>query len=265
MPLSMGKFATLPEGISSAKCFKMTPSRTPIGSPTPTALNERQVKALVLEAYRRQRGDWAGDVIASEYRLGDTSVRVDLAILGSNFVGIEIKSELDSLKRLSSQVRAYAQFFDRVIVVVSERHLAKLDWRALKAADVWSVGADGNITVVADQIDCQQNRCLSELLTFAQKRRYRSVDVSLAGDDGRYAFEAEFKERFGRTSAIFQKQVEGREIRPNDLDALSRFRERKQVLDEWKATREAEWEAWLTAVADITSMRQSSDHSSSVS
>lgn len=261
----MGKFATLLDGGSSAKCLKMVATRTSTFSPASVALNEQQVKALVLETYRQQRGNWAGDVIASEYRLGETSVRVDLAILGSNFVGIEIKSELDSLRRLPVQVRAYAQFFDRVIVVVSERHLAKLDWHSLQAADVWSVGTDGRVSVVADQVDCQQHRCLSELLTFAQKRRYRSVDPSGPCEEGRHAFEAEFRERFGRTSAIFQAEVEGREIRATDLHALSRFRERKQVADAWKASREAEWDAWRSAVADLTSKRQSSDHSSSVS
>jgi len=50
-------------------------------------------------------------------------VRVDLALVNGAIHGYEIKSDRDSLRRLSGQIEVYSKVLDRVTLVVGSRHL----------------------------------------------------------------------------------------------------------------------------------------------
>jgi hypothetical protein len=52
--------------------------------------------------------------------------RADIAVLNGKFVGYEIKTERDTLARLSSQVMAYNEVFDRAYVISAKKHLDKI-------------------------------------------------------------------------------------------------------------------------------------------
>src|SRR4051812_9025889 len=49
-----------------------------------------------------------------------------MAVVNGSLCGWEIKSERDTLSRLSSQADAYCRVFDQVTLVASERHLPKV-------------------------------------------------------------------------------------------------------------------------------------------
>ena len=67
-------------------------------------LSEAHLKCLFLDRLRRLGLIDARSIIASEYSLGQTGRRADLAIFGGHeFIGIEFKSRYDSLKRLKQQ------------------------------------------------------------------------------------------------------------------------------------------------------------------
>ena len=56
------------------------------------------------------------------------NARADVAVIGAELEGFEIKAERDTLKRLPRQAAAYGLMFDRCSVVLAERHLhAALD------------------------------------------------------------------------------------------------------------------------------------------
>jgi hypothetical protein len=86
-------------------------------------LSEMDLKCLYLERSRRLGLIDANSIIASEYSLGQTGRRVDLAILSNEFIGVEFKSKGDSLKRLKPQLDTYVRCFDRVVLVADERHI----------------------------------------------------------------------------------------------------------------------------------------------
>jgi hypothetical protein len=48
--------------------------------------------------------------------------RIDVAIINGHFIGYEIKSEKDTLKRLNSQIPTYQKIFDKVTLVTTVRH-----------------------------------------------------------------------------------------------------------------------------------------------
>jgi hypothetical protein len=60
-----------------------------------------------------EMGIWAG------------SVRIDVAVINGEFHGFELKSAKDTLERLPSQAALYSEVFDRVTLVVAEKHVAK--------------------------------------------------------------------------------------------------------------------------------------------
>lgn len=60
-------------------------------------------------------------VLLEELGLSRGHVRVDIALVNGRLHGYEIKSDLDSLRRLSRQVELYSKVLDRATLVVGER------------------------------------------------------------------------------------------------------------------------------------------------
>ena len=68
-------------------------------------------------------------LVLDELGLKHGNVRADIAVVNGHLIGYEIKSDADSLNRLSRQVDAYSAVFDRANAVVGQRHsvpIAKL-------------------------------------------------------------------------------------------------------------------------------------------
>jgi hypothetical protein len=64
-------------------------------------------------------------VMVDELGLCCGKVRLDLAVVNGTFHGYEIKSDRDSLRRLSDQANVYGQVLDRATLVVGNRHIAE--------------------------------------------------------------------------------------------------------------------------------------------
>jgi hypothetical protein len=62
-------------------------------------------------------------LVIDELGLKHGKCRADIAVMNGSFIGYEIKSEYDSLKRLDEQIQVYSNVFDRVTVVTSYTHL----------------------------------------------------------------------------------------------------------------------------------------------
>lgn len=80
-------------------------------SPIRTALDTRLRRAAAPDS-----------LIIHEFGVYAGMHRVDVATLGAQLCGFEIKSDGDTLKRLPEQVRAYGMLFDRMTLVVGARH-----------------------------------------------------------------------------------------------------------------------------------------------
>ena len=87
-------------------------------------------------------GTFNGDgttMIIEELGLCRGTVRVDIAVVNGVLKGYEIKSDQDTLLRLSSQAETYNRIFDTMTVVVAERHLRAAErlipsWWAIQVA-----------------------------------------------------------------------------------------------------------------------------------
>jgi len=72
-------------------------------------------------------------VVIEELGLCRGQVRVDLAVVNGLLHGYEIKSDRDSLRRLSGQADLYSRVLDRATLVVGSRHLTE----ALDVVPAW--------------------------------------------------------------------------------------------------------------------------------
>jgi hypothetical protein len=79
---------------------------------------------------RELREEHLGDdrtLIVEEMGIWSGSVRVDFAVVNGELHGFEIKSARDTLARLPGQERLYSQVFDRVTLVLAEKHAVKAE------------------------------------------------------------------------------------------------------------------------------------------
>ena len=62
--------------------------------------------------------------------------RADIAVINENLIGYEIKSDEDTLNRLTGQIKAYNDVFDKATLVVGERYSRQIKE---KIPDWWGI------------------------------------------------------------------------------------------------------------------------------
>jgi hypothetical protein len=72
-------------------------------------------------------------LVVDELGILQGKYRIDLAIIGQELHGYEIKSATDNLSRLPNQQSSYNKVFDRITLVADERHVAQ----AVKIVQPW--------------------------------------------------------------------------------------------------------------------------------
>lgn len=68
-----------------------------------------------------------GSRLVPEFDVGQGSARIDLAVIGHQMDGFEIKSDRDTLERLPRQAEEFGRVFDRLTLVGSPRHVARAE------------------------------------------------------------------------------------------------------------------------------------------
>lgn len=86
---------------------------------------EERIRAKAEAAMRRR---WPEARIVHELMLEQGGIRIDLAAIGEDFLGVcEVKSERDVLKRLPAQVARSLQVADETWIAIAAKHEAKID------------------------------------------------------------------------------------------------------------------------------------------
>lgn len=88
-------------------------------------MRDRDVRAAVLDRLAIQHADDPTAQIIQEMGVWSGTVRVDIAVVNGELCGYELKSDSDTLERLPLQADIYSRVFDRVTLVVGERHAKK--------------------------------------------------------------------------------------------------------------------------------------------
>jgi hypothetical protein len=231
-------------------------------------IDEIAIKCMILQNWRTSGRIDRNSVIATEYVLGTAKRRADLAILGDQFTGVEIKSEFDSLDRLNGQVATYEGCFDRVVVVAAAKHTAKCIDRLPSHIELWQVDRSGELTQLRPAaVDSEPElSLLLRLLTLEQLRKlvgagntriprrdlYAAASLLEQGAIRELVTEA-FRRTYWRTSESFWRAIGRRTIAVRDLSHLSRFAPDRAAASAARVQEENFWKEWQSAAASTFS------------
>jgi hypothetical protein len=86
-------------------------------------MNDLQIRTALKRELLLQYKDDRETVVIEELGVHHGTSRIDLAVVNGVLHGFELKSDRDTLTRLPEQANAYGLVFDRLTLVVAERHL----------------------------------------------------------------------------------------------------------------------------------------------
>ena len=96
-------------------------------------MNDVEIRQNFHRKILRRQHAHKDTLVIDELGLNHGKCRADIAVVNGRFVGYEIKSNNDSLRRLGEQVKSYSTVFDRVSVIVGNRYIDSIqdyipDW-----------------------------------------------------------------------------------------------------------------------------------------
>lgn len=96
-------------------------------------MNDLDIRKVLKSELLDKHGSDSETMILEELGLKHGRTRIDLVVINDRLHGYEIKSDRDSLKRLTEQINIYSSIMDRVTLVVGYRHA----YNALKMVPEW--------------------------------------------------------------------------------------------------------------------------------
>jgi hypothetical protein len=95
--------------------------------------NDKVIRAALKEELNFTYKDEYGTCIIEEMGITHGAARVDVAVVNGVLHGYELKSDLDTLRRLPEQMKAYNSVLDRVTLVVGRQHV----YEAINTVPEW--------------------------------------------------------------------------------------------------------------------------------
>jgi len=86
-------------------------------------MNDVEIRQNFHRKILRRQHAHKDTLVIDELGLNHGKCRADIAVVNGQFVGYEIKSNNDSLRRLEEQVKSYSAVFDRVSIIVGDRYI----------------------------------------------------------------------------------------------------------------------------------------------
>ena len=85
--------------------------------------SDKTIRTTLIRELQEKYSQDQDTAIIPEFTLPHGSARVDIAVINGVMHGYELKSDIDNLLRLTSQMGAYNLIFDKVTLVVGKSHL----------------------------------------------------------------------------------------------------------------------------------------------
>ncbi len=86
-------------------------------------MNDSEIRESFHRKQLRRQHAREDTIVIDELGLNHGKCRADIAVVNGHLVGYEIKSNNDSLRRLKDQITSYNSVFDRISVIVGDRHI----------------------------------------------------------------------------------------------------------------------------------------------
>jgi hypothetical protein len=110
-----------------------------------TLTSDQLIRTALKESLRKTHKEDHQTKIIEELGVTHGAARVDIAVINGSIHGYELKSDIDTLYRLPSQMRYYNSVFDRITLVVGKSHLHEAikivpEWWGITIAKIISSG-----------------------------------------------------------------------------------------------------------------------------
>lgn len=86
---------------------------------------DKTIRSVLINKLKADFPNHANTAIIPEFNLPNGSARIDIAVVNGVLHGFELKSDMDTLVRLDSQIDAYNLIFDKVTLVVGKKHVVE--------------------------------------------------------------------------------------------------------------------------------------------
>ena len=86
-------------------------------------MNDAEIRQSFHKKRLRRQHAQKNTLVIDELGLNHGRCRADIAVVNGHFVGYEIKSNNDSLRRLEEQIKSYNAVFDRISIVIGDRYI----------------------------------------------------------------------------------------------------------------------------------------------
>lgn len=123
-------------------------------------MKDIDIRQVLLASFQNQYKNDKDTRIIPELGLCQGNARVDLAIVNGLIHGYEIKSEKDTLNRLSGQQDIYNKVLNRVTVVASSRHLSKINKAVPRWWGISEAKSNNNKVSIIDIRPCKENKLI---------------------------------------------------------------------------------------------------------
>ncbi len=196
-------------------------------------LLEEDLKVIALNSFISKGYIDLTSTVINEFTIDNFSRRVDIALITKgNLIAVEIKSDSDSLVRLEGQTKKYLEYFDKVIILSSKRHLSKILSLVPSNVEVWTVCAKGKVKIekrgrlkkiekksnYLDLLKKDELSSLSKIMRLDSKDKSKQelkIDIENKIDVLPFNKIKEFlvysiKRRFSETSSNFLREVIGK-------------------------------------------------------
>ncbi|NVK23860.1 MAG: sce7726 family protein [Gammaproteobacteria bacterium] len=206
-------------------------------------LFEPDIKAIVLNHFLERGVIGSESLVMDEFTIDNKSRRVDLALYyQGKFIGIEIKSEADSLYRLEGQLDSYTQYFDKTIVVSATKHLE--DIRTLNNSNIglWEISPNGIKVVQRGKTSLIKDKSKLTKLMLKNELNFPVSKTSIK--DLRNKVEQSLRSRFTDSSEHFVQSIKHNQITADDIHLLSRFKSERQRFNSHVTESLNFWENW---------------------
>jgi len=146
-------------------------------------MNEKEIRSCLIE-HLSKRHDLSNTVFINELFVNNFSCRADLVMANGQLSVFEIKSKLDTLDRLPSQVENYISSFENVIIVCAEKHIEKVLNSYDSSIGVWLIRDNGQISIKrrSNKINLNVNSWLMHLSVGELKNLLKIYKISSIGN-----------------------------------------------------------------------------------
>ena len=177
-------------------------------------MNDHQIRDAFHRTILREHHKEFTTLVVDELGLDHGKCRADIAVINGHMIGYEIKSEVDTLSRLSSQVEKYNSVFDHSFLILTSRHLNDA---MLKIPKWWGI-----ILAVQENNKDIYFKTIKNSLKNKQVNDYAVVQLLWRNEAQEILMDLGFKGKYlrGKRSSLYQQIVDM--LDPKDLRFIVR-------------------------------------------